>query len=91
MSCQKKQALKEKDMKERTLNVKDRTIIQKKNEQKKICKKHICNLCLWKIRKGLRIIKNDSIITNVDEIKGFVQEVNSNKEKQNTHISSSTK
>ena len=35
MSCQKKQALKEKDMTERTLNVRHRTIIRKKNEQKK--------------------------------------------------------
>ena len=71
MSCQKKQALKEKDMRERTLNVRDiEPLSRKRTSRKKICKKHLCNPCLWKIRKGLRIIKNDSIITNVDKIGG---------------------
>lgn len=41
-----------------------------KEQKKTICKKHLCNPCLRKIRKGFRIIKNKSIIANVDKSGG---------------------
>lgn len=70
MSCKKKQALKEKDMKEKTLNVKDiEPLFRKRTSRKKYARNTFVTR-LWKIRKGLRIIKNESIITNVDKIGG---------------------
>ena len=38
-----------------------------KEQKKKVLKKHLCNSCPCKVRKGLRIKKN-SIITNVDKM-----------------------
>ena len=40
----------------------------RKSKKKEVLKRHLCNSCLCKVRKGLRIKKNVSIITNVDKM-----------------------
>ena len=72
MSCQKKQALKEKDMRERTLNVRDIEPLSRKRASRK--KKYARNTFVIPVferpGKDCESLKTTGIITNVDKIGG---------------------